>query len=154
MLSTPSPVLKRPTITSAITPVPFTTGLPEDMAGSITTTLGGLASSLRCKGDNGRWQAKLLQLCPAKIKSAFELNNIKKSDVTMLHAKWLGEINNSPVTSSANSISYACYPFRLSSEDHLQFSRQHDCYHFPNHERDFHHSIEYAPPGCRGEKQL
>jgi hypothetical protein len=31
-------------------------------------------------------------LCLAKIKSAFEINNIKKRDVTMLHAMWLGEI--------------------------------------------------------------
>jgi hypothetical protein len=31
------------------------------------------------------------RLCLAKIKSAFEINNIKKRDVTMLQAKWLGE---------------------------------------------------------------
>ena len=28
----------------------------------------------------------------AKIKSAFEINNIKQRDVTMLHAMWLGDI--------------------------------------------------------------
>ena len=31
-------------------------------------------------------------LCLAMIESAFEINNIKKGDVTMLHALWLGEI--------------------------------------------------------------
>ena len=31
-------------------------------------------------------------VCLAKIKSTFEINNIKKRDVTMLHAMWLGEI--------------------------------------------------------------
>ena len=30
--------------------------------------------------------------CLVKIKSAFEINTIKKRDVTMLHAIWLGEI--------------------------------------------------------------
>jgi hypothetical protein len=33
-----------------------------------------------------------VDLCLAKIKSAFEINKIKKRDVTMLHAIWLSEI--------------------------------------------------------------
>ena len=31
-------------------------------------------------------------LCLVKTKSTFEINNLKKRDVTMLHAIWLGEI--------------------------------------------------------------
>ena len=31
-------------------------------------------------------------MCLVKTKSAFEINYIKKRDVTMLHAIWLGEI--------------------------------------------------------------
>jgi hypothetical protein len=33
-----------------------------------------------------------LELCLVKTKSTFEINNLKKRDVTMLHAIWLGEI--------------------------------------------------------------
>jgi hypothetical protein len=33
-----------------------------------------------------------LALCLVKTKSTFEINNLKKRNVTMLHAIWLGEI--------------------------------------------------------------
>jgi hypothetical protein len=33
-----------------------------------------------------------VNLCLVKTKSTFEINNLKKRDVTMLHAIWLGEI--------------------------------------------------------------
>jgi hypothetical protein len=36
--------------------------------------------------------ASLLWLCLVKTKSTFEINDLKKRDVTMLHAIWLGEI--------------------------------------------------------------
>jgi hypothetical protein len=36
--------------------------------------------------------ANSVELCLVKTKSTFEINNLKKRDVTMLHAIWLGEI--------------------------------------------------------------
>jgi hypothetical protein len=40
----------------------------------------------------GAPQVGFSRLCLVKTKSTFEINNLKKRDVTMLHAIWLGEI--------------------------------------------------------------
>jgi hypothetical protein len=47
-----------------------------------------------CNGLNTKQQSfcPLVALCLARIKSDFEMNNIRRGDVALLHALWLGEI--------------------------------------------------------------
>ena len=49
-------------------------------------------SQLLHRPEDSRSGFPVVHLCLVKTKSTFEINNLKKRDVTMLHAIWLGEI--------------------------------------------------------------